>query len=837
MNLRKFIAWFLLLSSPYSWGACVASTTGQWLTGANWTGCTGTGGIPASTDAITVGNNFTMTCSGNGCVGLTLTTAGVGNSGTNCNGHHCNVEVANGGSLAINDTTVASAINLVGTGGLHVASGGTLTAGGSGTSSTQYDVNAGAGTAFVVDNGATFNMNGGVSVASTGYSSMGGHTICTPGNTSTSYQWRSSGVTTTDGTTVQFLGPNYTTTPAVFETVAGQSAGGNCRITNGGGNNPKVIMGNLILNNCGDTTNDCATYNLQTTPQSFVQTGPILLIHSGKFNISTDSGDSNATTFNLDKGLDIRNSNAASHTALTLATANTNSFTGTRLVANVTCDVETGGTTVILQVLGHGYNLGYSLRAGEASDTMGTVTYNCEPTFSNANATSINHRNSYIALDTASSGQTILETDYSQAYSITDSIFDVFGNNAHTIVGLGASRSSTSNHYDYNFITGEGYEPGDSGEYVDPTGPTTASYNILVNGNQNLMVLNQAATEVLTAEHNTLYRQSSGYTGDTANAATTFVSWQYNAMSLPFYNLSSGKCSSYMSGITGGQSLVSFTGLTMNNNGYWQMPNSGDTGADTCTPPTGTGIGGLGTFPGAGPIQMSQTIRGTVANKAATAGTTAGTLVCSGCTGTTGFQQAGELAVEHGDIVWDITKAGCAYVNTITNGTTLVTATGTNCTVVPASGDNFDIRKTWENPGYYYGENAAYGLNDIHAVFSYANSGVDTCDWYNTLGGGLTCTHSGTTLDTNILAVAHAFISINGYDYGSGSSLAGTNCAANCPQVVTPIVGLTVPKGMSWLRAQYVVMNSVYKNLDCRTSTCKDTGAWLVFPSAILAGN
>ena len=693
--MRKLILFaFLVYASSLSWGVayknCSTITTGDWKNASSWAlsaspSICNLAVVPGASDTVALTTGVTITVSDTEAA-QTLTTAGLGFNTPNCGAApfttNCNLVIASGGTLTVNNSTTGGSVTIAGTGGVVVQSGGTFNWGNSGTVAAQVDLTVGALTGVNFQLGSRGGMNGGVAVSNTGGSLVCGHIVCTPGNTSTKFVWKSSGVTGTDTTLMQFggtsCGGGYISNYAVFETVAGQSAGGNCNITNGGGNNPKFVFGNLVLNNCGDTTNDCTTMTGQSPAESIVESGPVLALHSGKINLTTNSGVSNATTFNLDQGLDIRNPNAAAHVPLTLASSNTTPFSGTRLVSKVTCDVETGGTFGVIQVIGYGFNIGTSSRAGEGSDTMGTVSYNCEPTFDNANALAINHRNSYVAIDTSTSGQTILETDYSQAYSITDSIFDVFGNNIHTIVGLGTSRSSTPNHYDYNFITGEGYEPGDSGEYVAPTGPATASYNILVNGNQNLMVLNQAATEVLTAEHNTLYRQSSGYTGDTANVAGTFVSWQYNAMSLPFFNLSGGKCNNYMAGIAGGTAFVSFTGLVMNNNGYWQMPNSGDTGADTCTPPTGTGVGGLGTFPGGGPVQMSETVRGTIASKTATSGTTAGTLVCSGCTGTTGFQQAGELAVLHGDIVWDLTQNGCAYVNTITNGTTLVTATGKN---------------------------------------------------------------------------------------------------------------------------------------------------------------
>ena len=39
---------------------------------------------------------------------------------------------------------------------------------------------------------------------------------------------------------------------------------------------------------------------------------------------------------------------------------------------------------------------------------------------------------------------------------------------------------------------------------------------------------------------------------------------------------------------------------------------------------------------------------------------------------------------------------------------------------------------------------------------------------------------------------SHAMLALNGWDHGSASSLAGTNCAANCPAWVGTNAALTV---------------------------------------------
>ena len=105
---KRILILALLACSPSLWAACVASTSGAWTTGGNWTGCAGAGGVPAATDAVTIGNTFSMTCNG-ACAASTLTTAGTGS-----------LEIQSGGTV-----TVTTTVTLAGTGTLLIDGSGT----------------------------------------------------------------------------------------------------------------------------------------------------------------------------------------------------------------------------------------------------------------------------------------------------------------------------------------------------------------------------------------------------------------------------------------------------------------------------------------------------------------------------------------------------------------------------------------------------------------------------------------------------------------------------------------------------------------------------------------
>lgn len=105
--------------------ACNATTTGNWSVGSNWTGCTGAGGVPASTDTITINQGVTITAdSGTMTVaGLTIATGAGANGLSISTGQLVTVN----GNLAYtaNANTVNQTITLNGTGSLTVT--GTFT--------------------------------------------------------------------------------------------------------------------------------------------------------------------------------------------------------------------------------------------------------------------------------------------------------------------------------------------------------------------------------------------------------------------------------------------------------------------------------------------------------------------------------------------------------------------------------------------------------------------------------------------------------------------------------------------------------------------------------------
>ncbi|MBI3320160.1 MAG: hypothetical protein HYZ89_06200 [Candidatus Omnitrophica bacterium] len=81
--------WLLVAAEQAYAAACNASTTGNWSVGTTWTGCTGTGGVPAAADTITINSAVVVTLdvASATVAGLTFAAPGTSNalthSGTN----------------------------------------------------------------------------------------------------------------------------------------------------------------------------------------------------------------------------------------------------------------------------------------------------------------------------------------------------------------------------------------------------------------------------------------------------------------------------------------------------------------------------------------------------------------------------------------------------------------------------------------------------------------------------------------------------------------------------------------------------------------------------------
>ena len=135
---------------------CAATTSGSWNTGSNWTGCSGTGGVPAAGDNITINSGVTITMNVASPVLGTITINGTLNTsdGTSRALSGTTLTIGSTGTLTAN----ASTITLSGTTGtpLTLTAGGTFNAG---TSTITLTGNNAAGNTTVSKDFSYYNLN------------------------------------------------------------------------------------------------------------------------------------------------------------------------------------------------------------------------------------------------------------------------------------------------------------------------------------------------------------------------------------------------------------------------------------------------------------------------------------------------------------------------------------------------------------------------------------------------------------------------------------------------------------------------------------------------------
>jgi hypothetical protein len=828
--IRKLIA-ILMLSTP-GFAVCTSQAGGgNWDSSIAIWSCNH---IPTTTDSVVIaaGNNITVE---NG-----LTTANV--TGITFSGTNATLTVQAGATL--NWATMT--INATGA-MLDCQPGSTCNFGSNTATSTTLDGTITLGT-FNLEPGATMTFTGSIK-ANGGSALFNGHSICQPATASV-FQVLEANNTAADSTLMSFQGSSWTQ-PAVFETSAtpGQTAGNACKVVQTTSSSvPKLVTNFAIFNRCGDATQDCWTFTTQTNPGS-MSVQNTLFNNFGRLTIITNSGVGNATTF-LWANVDFRNQNAASATPLVLGSTNTTVPSAPRVLQNITCDTEDStGLGSLVTVNGSNFNIGSSslFPSSTGQDIAGMNFFNCR-----FNGIGINNlqENFFVGLDqTTGAGNIVVLFPNILANSVwQNSAFYVRGNNPHLFNSTAAS-ASTMDIWQYNLMDGDMYVPGDSGEVCHSGGTWSCLHNININGNGNLT--NTQNPQAISADNNLQWNQASASIGETTANALELTEAYDNLFQCPlclgdqvtFPATSPTQCTSYNSGINEQNTFTPQTNLNEDNNWKFNFPNEGDPYSQTCTQVVQGGI-----YPYMGIFAVGNaTYRGATAffNKASTGTTGTGCpAACELDYSVGGFTTGtGDQPVQVNDFVWNVTNSQWTTVKTVVSNTQLILNAGPLASFTIASGNSFTIQKGIWADHSAIGSATNRGLHDVHADARFYSPFVSICTWYNSIGNLLTCptqiTGSGST-DTNIQTIMHQAVTINGWDYGSGTSLLSsdravvlTNCTANCPQRVTPWAH-TATELLKYMGQHYRVYNGMAKNAG---HTGGDVGpAWIPnFPSATMS--
>src|SRR5208283_1148769 len=311
---------------------------------------------------------------------------------------------------------------------------------------------------------------------------------------------------------------------------------------------------------------------------------------------------------------------------------------------------------------------------------------------------------------------------------IQDGVVYLHSNNHKIAQSTGTSRSQAQNIQQYSFIDGDNYIPGDSGEWCHQYGGFKCNYSIDINNQGNLIdTVNSSDPENATADHNTLWNQTSGVVGETAGSATQLQEYYDNIFDHPA-NAASSFCSTYEAGIVQASAYITQTVGNEDNNLYYGFPNTGDIGARSCTLSGQVGLVYKGIW------GMPQSVRGSLSSKTVT-GVSGNQITCSGCN----FTQSGESGVQLYDVFYNTNDKTFATVVSV-DSSTAATLTSTASLTTGAGHNTFTVYKEpWATPALI-GSATNRGANDIHAPAQFFNPGDGTCPWYNKVtGASLSC--------------------------------------------------------------------------------------------------
>lgn len=151
-----FAAFFIPNPRPALAATCAATVSGNWNTGANWSGCSGAGGVPGTGDNITINTGVTITMNTTSPILGTITINGTLNTsdGTSRALSGTTLTIGSTGTLTAN----ISIITLSGTTGtpLTLSAGGTFNAG---TSTITLTGNNAAGNTTISKDFSYYNLN------------------------------------------------------------------------------------------------------------------------------------------------------------------------------------------------------------------------------------------------------------------------------------------------------------------------------------------------------------------------------------------------------------------------------------------------------------------------------------------------------------------------------------------------------------------------------------------------------------------------------------------------------------------------------------------------------
>ncbi len=363
------------------------------------------------------------------------------------------------------------------------------------------------------------------------------------------------------------------------------------------------------------------------------------------------------------------------------------------------------------------FNLGVASIAVGDSTHPGLVSYNC--ILLNGSHGGV-FQNVLNVVDRNVSSGSALWTAYNSNSLFQNWVMYDHSPNQHHTVGVNINGGGTSNTYKGMVFDGDGYSGFDYGDDYQDFGNYSASYGLHINSSGTLFTLSASLNQSASFNHETLYNSYGGALCEAQCASTMLKNVSNSLFVLPGeilgaeYPGNDGMHNdphySYLDRQTANSSATDY-------NFFWQMPGSGDPGANPAkdthiqlTLPNGTPSWVAMTDPGASIVSnQSPSINGV-------------TVTCTNC-----FTNA-----KPKDYIVDTTQMPNRYgviesISDPSHATLYTSIQGWN------NGDHADVRPAYFASGGYYGVD--WGANDQHINPVFQGTPRSVCSWWKQQSG------------------------------------------------------------------------------------------------------
>ncbi len=419
---------------------------------------------------------------------------------------------------------------------------------------------------------------------------------------------------------------------------------------------------------------------------------------------------------------------------------------GVRSIQNITAANSSQTTHYYANISIPGSQTGQSTLAGDPVNINGFIGYNVSLLQTSSNALSQIVRSSGVIADMGGSASYCYELRFNATLIFQDSFCLDRVPNQHEIVSVVAG-SGAGNLYQRYLCDGDGFYNSDTGDLIQDWGAYTMKNSLGINFCGTMTTISSTAGEVATVIENTNYNNFGETYCESGCYDGVHPVFRDNLIVLPADVNGRG-----IRGDDGEHAAAAFqrqTNFSLDYNGFYQMPGSGDPGAESqpAVPMLlpNPALGDIVSY-----VNIPASIVGGMQGKQITTVSDPTHIACAACN----FTQSGPSGVMAGDYFEDNTLLKVATVASVTDATHLV-LTSPGISGMRQGIDTLSVTTSyWNHPGWYYGD-SNNGSHDIHANPTFLDASRTLCTWFRANSGTqLSCPTYGSVMSGAGMLVA-----------------------------------------------------------------------------------